>query len=236
MKYALVTGSVKGIGLAIATELIKNDYFVYMHYAHDDKSADAVSFPKDRYHIIKADLSDTAAVATIANTIKNDKISLDCLVLNAGTTCRESFNDIDYDGWNAVMNVNVNSSFFICQKLYPHIIDSGCIVFIGSDMGIYPHAVSNAYSVSKAASHMLAQTLVKNFAERNIRINTISPGFIDTDWQKDKPQWLRESIESKIALKRFGTPEEVADACLFIIENNYVNGSILQIDGGYNYE
>jgi 3-oxoacyl-[acyl-carrier protein] reductase len=236
VRYALVTGSTKGIGLAIASELVSRGYFIYMHYANDDKSAQSLKIPNDKYKIIKTDLSSPAGATVIAEHIISDGIRLDCVVLNAGMTCRKPFGETSYDEWNAVMNVNVSSSFLLCQKLYSHIVESGSIVLVGSDMGIHPHAVSGVYSVSKAASHMLARSLVKDFAKRRIRVNAIAPGFIDTEWQKEKPQELREKITRKIALKRFGTPEEVANACMFIVENSYMNGAVLQIDGGYDFE
>jgi len=236
MKYALVTGATTGMGLAITKELISRGYFVYIHYLEELSINDAVTLPPDKYKLIEADFSTPEGVRILAEQIVNDRIKLDCVILNAGTTCRKDFGEIDYNDWNAVMNVNVNSPFLICQDLAPVIKDSGSIIFIGSSMGIHPHANASVYSVSKAATHMLAQSLVKHFAERKIRVNAIAPGFIDTEWQKDKPQWLREKIESKIALKRFGTPQEVADACMFLIENTYMNGSVLQIDGGYDFE
>jgi len=236
MKYALVTGSTKGIGLAISEKLIETDYFVFMNYAHDDSAADAINLPKDMHRIIKADLSTPEGADALAEIIQSEKVALDCIVLNAGATCRKSFGEITYDDWNVVMNTNVNIPFLICQKLYPIITDNGSIIFIGSDMGIYPHAASNVYSVSKAAAHMLAKSLVKEMAEKKIRVNVLAPGFIDTQWQKEKPQWLREKIEKKIALKRFGTAEDVADACLSLLEITYINGTILQVDGGYCYE
>jgi len=236
MKHALVTGSIKGIGLAIAKELIKRDYFVYMHYLDELSLADAATIAPDRYKLIKADLSNPEGADILTEQIISDGVKLDCVILNAGTTCRNDFGEIDYNDLNTVMNVNVNIPFLICQSLKPIIKDSGSIVFIGSSMGIHPHATASVYSVSKAAVHMLAQSLVKHFKDKNIRINAIAPGFIDTEWQKEKPQWLREKIENKIALGRFGTPEEIADACMFLIENTYMNGSILKIDGGYNFE
>ena len=237
MKHALVTGSTKGIGLAIASKLLDKGYYVYMNYAADDAAANALEMPQGRSRVIKADLSTTAGAGTLTDFILSENLgTIDCLVLNAGATCREPFGKIGYDDWNAVMNANVNIPFLICQKLYPIIADFGSVVFIGSDMGVYPHSVSSAYSVSKAASHMLGRSLVKEFAERGIRVNTLAPGFIDTSWQREKPRWLREKIEEKIALKRFGTPEEVADACMFLIENSYINGVVLQVDGGYSFE
>jgi len=235
MKRALVTGSTKGIGLSISARLIACGYFVYMNYAHDDSTAAKIDFPADKHKIIKADLSIKNGADILITALSND-ITIDCLVLNAGTTCRKPFEKIDYDDINEVMNTNVNIPFLICRKLYPHMVNHGSIIFIGSDMGIYPHAKSPVYSVSKAAAHMLAQSLVKEFAEKCVRINTISPGFIDTEWQQEKPEWLREKIENKIALKRFGKPEEVADACMFLIENTYTNGAVIQVNGGYNME
>jgi len=231
-KCALVTGSTKGIGLAISKKLADKGYFVYTNSRDDDTAS--TELDTGNHCIIKADLSTPYGAEYLTEFIRNRAAPLDCVVLNAGTTCRKDFGEIEYDDWNKVMNTNVNIPFLICQSLFPVIADFGSIVFIGSDMGIYPHSVSTAYSVSKSATHMLAQSLVKECADRNIRVNAIAPGFIDTQWQKEKPDWLREKIEQKIALKRFGTPEEIADACMFLIENTYINGSIVQVDGGYN--
>ncbi|MCL2627877.1 MAG: SDR family oxidoreductase [Oscillospiraceae bacterium] len=236
MKYALVTGATTGMGLAIAKELISKGYFVYMHYIEELSIVDTVTLAPDIYKLIETDFSYPESADILVRQIIEDGVKLDCVVLNAGTTCRKDFGEINYDDWNAVMNVNVNSPFLICQSLAPVIKDFGSIIFIGSSMGIHPHASVSVYSVSKAATHMLAKSLVKHFADRKIRVNAVAPGFIDTQWQKDKPQWHIEKIESKIALGRFGTPEEIVDACMFLLNNTYMNGSVLQIDGGYDFE
>jgi len=236
MKYAVVTGSTKGIGLAISKKLIESNYFVFMNYAFNDNAADIIDLQKDMHKIIKADLSTTDGADKLTKMILSERIELDCVVFNAGATCRKPFGEITYEEWNAVMNANVNIPFLICQKLHSIIKVNSSIIFIGSDMGIYPHATSCAYSVSKAATHMLAKSLVKEMAEKRIRVNALAPGFIDTEWQKIKPQWQRKKIEEKTALKRFGAPGEVADACLCLIENNYINGAVLQVDGGYCFE
>ena len=237
MKYALVTGSTKGIGYAISAKLIENGFFVYMNYANDDTAASSIRLDSDKYSIIKADLSSFSGIEALSGALfKQDNLSLDCIVLNAGTTCRNPFGKIGYDDWTNVINANITIPFFIVQELSQSIVDNGNIIFIGSDMGIYPHSVSVPYSVSKAATHMMALSLVKEFASHKIRVNAISPGFIDTQWQKEKPLWLKEKIADKIALRRFGTPEEVACLCMSVIENSYINGSVLSIDGGYNME
>jgi 3-oxoacyl-[acyl-carrier protein] reductase len=235
MKRALVTGSTKGIGYAISARLIEKGYFVYMNYAHDRETAEAVGFEKERYRVIQADLSVCAGVECLAEALKEGE-RLDCLVLNVGATCREAFGDMPYAEWLRVMDTNVNIPFLLVQELCGKIADEGAVLFVGSDMAIYPHAVSIPYGVSKAAVHMLARNLVKVLAPRRIRVNVVAPGFIDTEWQREKPPWLREKIEGKIALKRFGRPEEVAEACMCLIENPYINGAMLCVDGGYDYE
>ena len=226
MKYALVTGSTRGIGHAIANRLEENGYSVF----RNGRSAD------DGPQFIQADLSTLDGVNILADAVLGKVPMLDCVVLNAGATCRKGFLEIGYSDWQSVMDTNVNMQFFLIQRLFTRITDGGSVVLISSAMSLKPHATSVPYGVSKAAVNMLAQCMVKEFAPRRIRINVVCPGFIDTEWQKEKPGWLREKIESKTALKRFGTPEEIADACLGLIENSYINGNILQVDGGYDFE
>jgi 3-oxoacyl-[acyl-carrier protein] reductase len=103
-------------------------------------------------------------------------------------------------------------------------------------MGIYPHGTSLAYGVSKAAVHALAVNLVKCFEGTGTTVNAIAPGFVETQWQKDKPDQIRKNICAKTALNRFASVEEVADAVRFCIKNQFVNGSIIEVSGGYNYK
>ena len=110
------------------------------------------------------------------------------------------------------------------------------VLITGSAMGIHPHSISVSYGVSKAAVHSLVKNLVKCLASTELRINAIAPGFVETEWQKEKPEWIKEKIKSKIALKRFCTTEEVGRLAMNIIENEYLNGEIIQFDGGYNFE
>ena len=100
-------------------------------------------------------------------------------------------------------------------------------------MASVPHAVSVSYGVSKAALSSLSSNLVKFLAPEGIRINTVEPGFVDTPWQKGKPEEQRLRIEAKTALGRFAKPEEVADICLATLKNTYLTGSIIPVSGGY---
>lgn len=241
MNIVLVTGGTKGIGKAIVLKYLHQGCYAIITYSSDDETAELfqreldVNY-KDKYEIIKADLSKIEEVKIMCNIIRCKYRKINYLILNAGATNRNSFSDMTIDEWNYVINVNLTMPFFIVQSLVDCIINGGSILFIGSVMGIYPHAISIPYAVSKAGVHMLSRQLVKHLAPYKITVNTIAPGFVDTPWQKSKPLEQRIRIENKIALKRFALPEEIAQLCWDISQNAYINGSLLEIDGGYCYE
>ena len=230
MKNVLVTGSTKGIGLAIARKFCKSGY-----HAFTNGRGNTSMLSSSNMTYIQADVSTLDGVSILTSSVVKEVNLLDVLILNAGATCRKSLVDIEYKDWQHVMDTNVNMPFFIVQQLKDYISEYGSIIFISSSLSLWPHAISLPYGVSKAAINMMAKSLVKEFAEKKIRVNVICPGFIDTEWQKEKSPSLRAKIEDKIALGRFGTPEEVADMCLSVVQNKYVNGSILSIDGGYDF-
>lgn len=241
MNIVLVTGGTKGIGKAIVLKYLHQGCYAIITYSSDDETAELfqreldVNY-KDKYEIIKADLSKIEEVKIMCNIIRCKYRKIDYLILNAGATNRNSFSDMTIDEWNYVINVNLTMPFFIVQSLVDCIIKGGSILFIGAVMGIYPHAISIPYAVSKAGVHMLSRQLVKHLAPYKITVNTIAPGFVDTPWQKSKPLEQRIRIENKIALKRFALPEEITQLCWDISQNAYINGSLLEIDGGYCYE
>jgi len=241
MNIVLVTGGTKGIGKAIVLKYLHQGCYAIITYSSDDETAELfqreldVNY-KDKYEIIKADLSKIEEVKIMCNIIRCKYRKINYLILNAGATNRNSFSDMTIDEWNYVINVNLTMPFFIVQSLVDCIINGGSILFIGAVMGIYPHAISIPYAVSKAGVHMLSRQLVKHLAPYKITVNTIAPGFVDTPWQKSKPLEQRIRIENKIALKRFALPEEIAQLCWDISQNAYINGSLLEIDGGYCYE
>ncbi len=242
MKYAVVTGSTKGIGKAIAEKLIDEGWFVFVNYAHDIVSAEkfekehSVNPGEKQFELIQEDLSNYAAVQHLIEQILKRTDRIDCLVLNAAETDRTPFGEIQAECWEHVLQTNLNAPFFLVQGLRDHIRENGGrIIFIGSICGIYPHAISPAYGVSKAAVHQLAKELVKFFAPKGITVNAVIPSFVDTPWQKSKTENHRKRIEDKLALHRFAQPEEVAQLCWEVINNSYINGANLRIDGGYSY-
>jgi 3-oxoacyl-[acyl-carrier protein] reductase len=240
VKYVLVTSSTSGIGKAIGKLFLQSGYYVFFNYSKNEenriKLEQEISEFKGKYSIIKTDLSKFENINFLYEEVKKVVNVLDCIVLNTGITNRKYFESITVDEWNDVMNTNLNIPFFIVQKFSEMIKDNGSIIFIGAVMGIVSHAVSIPYGVSKAGLHMLARSLVKVFKDRNITVNVVAPGFINTDWQLSKEPDHRKRIENKIALNRFGKPEEVAQVCMSIVENQYINGAIINVDGGYDME
>lgn len=239
MKYALVTGGTKGIGRGIAEMLLGEGYFVVVTYAHDEDAAAVcrniwVKYDS-RFAVVQADQANKADMKKLANDLFGLE-QIDCIVCNAGMTLRKGLKDFTDEEWEMVMQVNLNSSVFLVRDLTDKLSNDGRIVFIGSEMGIYPHGTSLAYGVTKAAVHALARNLMKSFEGTNITVNAIAPGFVETEWQKEKPQNIRENICQKTALGRFATVEEIADAVKFCIHNGFVNGSIIEVSGGYCYK
>lgn len=241
MKYAVVTGATKGIGRSIAETLLANDFYLIGNYAGDDEAAEKFLEGNSNFApqitLIKQDLSSFESACKLSKAVIEITQSIDVLILNSGTTSPVPFGSISEMDWMRVINVNLNAPFFLIQRLSEYIATNrGRIILIGSAMGDHPHAKSIAYGVSKAAVHELARYLVKYFSPMGITVNAVAPGFIDTPWQAGKAPDHRERIERKIALHRFGDAGEVASLCMQIIENQYINGAVLSIDGGYSYQ
>ncbi len=240
MRYAVVTGSTKGIGKAIAEKLLREGWFVFINYAKDDKNAEEFAEThkelKNRFKIIKCELSSYDNAKAFVKEILDNATCIDCLVLNSAVTDKSPFEEITKEKWEYVMNTNVNVPFYITQGLFNNIPkDKGRIIFIGSICGVFPHAQSLAYGVSKAAIHQMVKELVKFFEPKRITVNAVIPSFVKTPWQSTKQPDHRKRIEDKIALHRFATPEEIASLCWEIINNQYINGANIRIDGGYCY-
>lgn len=240
MKNAVVTGGTKGIGLAIVLALLKRGYRVFTNYAHDEKAArvalQAAGALAENLFVSKADQSDKAAMQSFCKHVADHAQQIDCIVCNAGATVRKAAFAITDEDWERVMHITVNAHFYLVRDLSPLLSPAARIVFIGSMMGVLPHGTSLAYGVSKAALHALAKNLVKNFEGTQTTINAIAPGFVETEWQKDKPEEIRQNICRKTALARFASPNEVAQAVLFLIDNPYVNGTVLEVSGGYCFK
>ena len=241
--YAVVTGSTKGIGKEIAKSLLENGYHVIINYANDDEAYQKFlqenAKYKDKINCIKLNLNSYENALSFCEKVKEITDEIKVLVLNCGITEKSEFGKIDKFAWENAMNVNLNCPFYIIQSLKDLLKKcyggGSRIILLSSVMGKYPHSTSLVYNVSKAGVIALSKSLVKYFAEDGITVNSICPGFIETPYHKDRPLESYERINKKIALHRFGTPKEIASVCMEIINNQYINGASIDVNGGYDY-
>ncbi len=238
MKNFVVTGSTKGIGKAIVKAILDryDDSFVFMSYHNDDNAAEICKKEfGNRVDVQKVDMGSYEEVAIYSKYLCKPSGGVDCLILNAGIGYKVPFNELNVEEWERVMRVNVSVPIFMIKELLQSFKKGSSIIMAGSLMGSIPHSGSLAYGVSKAAVHGAVKNLMKFLSPYEIRINAVAPGFTESEWHKGKPDDFFEKISTKIANHRWAKCEEIADAYLFAINNEYINGSIININGGYSY-
>ncbi len=240
-KYVFITGGTKGIGYAIAEKLAKSGYNLILTYNSDEKCAiqaqnSLKEISSSKIEILQADITEKESISKIDSFLDEHDIFLYSIVFNAGITCRTPFEQTTLEEWEQVFFGNLHFPVFLLQRILSRIENGGNVLFTGSLMGMYAHSVSLAYGVTKSGVHALVKNLVKFLQPYNIRVNAVAPGFVDTEWQKNKPAEIRKNIENKIALGRFCSPEELSETYKMLIENKYFNGEIIVMSGGYSYQ
>ena len=231
MKYAIVTGGTSGIGLGVAKMLLSKGYYVFATYV-----GPALSEQLENFEAIETDQSSRKEVYNFISYVKGKVDHIDCIVCNAGMTIRKSFTDTKDEDWDKMMEVAVNSHYIMVREFFPMIPEGSRVLFTGSQMGLNPHATVLAYGVTKAAIHALTKNLVKEFEGTGTTVNAIVPGFVNTPWQKEKPEEIKQNIYRKTAIHRFAEIEEIVEAYRFCIDNPFVNGSLIEVNGGYSYK
>lgn len=231
MKNAIVTGGTSGIGFGVAKMLLNKGYKVYATYIGPDFALEL-----ENYIPIKIDQSQRAEVYGFIDRIKKECETVDCLICNAGMSIRKSFTETTDEDWDNQMEVAVNSHYILIRDLYSLIPHNSRIIFTGSQMALHPHATVLSYGVTKSAVCALAMNLVKEFEGTGTTVNAIIPGFVETPWQKEKPEEIKQNIYKKTAIHRFAKVDEIVDAYRFCIDNPFVNGSMIEVNGGYCYK
>lgn len=239
MKTAIVTGGSSGIGKGVAKMLLEKGYKVFITYAFDPNIEEAkkeLMTISNHVEFFETDQTIRENTYSFISEVKKRTNHVDCIICNAGITRRSSFTETKDDDWDAMMEVAVNSHYIMIRELFPLIPHNSRIVFTGSAMGLYPHGTVLAYGVTKAAVHALVKNLVKEFEGTGTTTNAIAPGFVETPWQLKKPEEIRQNIYKKTAIHRFASVDEIVDAFKFCIDNSFVNGSIIEVTGGYSYK
>lgn len=231
MKYAVVTGGTSGMGLGVAKMLVTKGYYVFTTYVGPEFTEKI-----DNYEAHLVDQTNRNEVYAFINYVKSRTCHLDCIICNAGMSIRKSFTETTDIDWDKQMEVAVNSHYIMVREFFPIIPAGSRIVFTGSQMAVHPHATVLAYGVTKSAVCALSKNLVKEFEGTGTTVNTIVPGFVATPWQNEKPEEIKQSIYNKTAIHRFASIDEVVDAFRFCIDNPFVNGSLIEVNGGYCYK
>lgn len=231
MKFAVVTGGTSGMGLGVAKMLVSKGYYVLTTYVGPEFTEKI-----ENYEAHLVDQTKRNEVYDFINYVKSKTDHLDCLVCNAGMSIRKSFTETTDADWDKQMEVAVNSHYIMVREFFPIIVAGSRILFTGSQMAVHPHATILSYGVTKSAVCALSKNLVKEFEGTGTTVNTIVPGFVATPWQNDKPEVIKQNIYKKTAIHRFATVDEIVDAFRFCIDNPFVNGSQIEVNGGYCYK
>jgi len=237
-KTALITGASRGIGQAIAVKFAANGCFVGINYLSNKKGAEntlkKVKALGGNGILLKGDVSRPEDVKKIVKDfIKNTK-KIDILVNNAGIYNRSYFNDLSFEKWNEVISINLTGCFNVCKEALQYMKSGSKIIFISSQLALKGSTHGADYATSKAGILGLARSLALELADKKINVNAVAPGTIDTDIIASYTKQMRKQRAEEIPLKRLGTADDVANACLFLASelSNYVTGETINVNGG----
>ena len=239
-KVALITGATRGIGKEIALELAKNGFDIAVNYrSMQDDMEDLkkeIESNNVRCEFVGADVANFEQCENMVKETIEKYGKIDVLVNNAGITKDGLIMRMKKEDFEAVIDINLVGTFNVTRNVIPYMIKqkSGRIINVSSVVGVAGNAGQTNYSASKAGVIGFTKSLAKEVASRNILVNAIAPGFIDTDMTKVLSDNVKEGINAQIPLKRMGTPNEVAKVVKFLAseDSSYVTGQVINIDGG----
>lgn len=240
-KTAIITGSSRGIGRAIAILFAESGYNVIINYSKSEKEANELySNLKDKglsVKLFKADVSKKHEANLLINYCIGEFGRIDVLVNNAGISQGKLFTDITDEDWTNMMSINLNGVFYCTQKALQYMIPemSGKIINISSIWGMVGGSYEVHYSTSKAAIIGMTKALAKELGPSNIQVNCIAPGVIQTDMMNNVSDEILNILKEETPLMRLGTPEDIANVALFLADDksNFITGQVISPNGGF---
>lgn len=238
-RVAIVTGGAKGIGKAIVFALARKGVKVVINY--NNSEAQAKSVVDELYAAgyealaVQANVAELDQAQSLVKRTVEHFGRLDIIVNNAGITRDRTFKKLSQEDWHEVINVNLSSVYNTCNSSLPYLLesDNARIINISSVIGQAGGFGQTNYSAAKAGMIGFTKSLAIELAKSNITVNTVCPGFIETDMVSEIPDNVKEQIIAKIPKKRFGTVDEIAKAVLYLCEDGeYITGQQINVNGG----
>lgn len=239
-EIALVTGGSRGIGRACALALAKEGAEVIINYVSNEKAAEQVCEEirslGGTASSLKFDIGNPTETQESLQGLLKEKKLISILVNNAGITCDGLMMRFPVEDWDSVLNTNLRGAFITSQAVIRSMMKErkGSIIHMSSIVGITGNAGQAAYCAAKAGLIGLTKSMAKELASRNIRVNAVAPGYIETDMTHVLTPEQKDGILKSIPLGRVGKPEEIADAVVFLASSrsNYITGQVIPVDGG----
>lgn len=239
-KVAFITGGSRGIGKAIALKYAEEGYNVVINYI--SSKTDVIELKKEfdekgvESLILKSNVSDTDEVDNLVKTAIEKFGRIDVLVNNAGITRDGLLMRMKEEDFDKVIEINLKGTFLVTKVVIPYMMKRkvGNIINLSSVVGVVGNAGQCNYSASKAGIIGFTKSLAKEVASRNIRVNAVAPGFIDTDMTSVLSEEVKKNINLQIPIKRMGNPREIANVVYFLgcEDSSYITGQVINVDGG----
>ena len=231
----LVTGASRGIGREIARSQALKGNIVIANYNKSEEQAQSLQKENENIDIYKADVSKRAEVKSMVEYIIKKYGKIDVLINNAGIAESKLFTEVTDEEWQKIINNNLYSAFCVTQEVLPNMIHNkkGCIINISSVWGMVGASCETIYSITKAGIDGMTKSLAKELGPSNIRVNSIAPGIINTDMNKNIDLEDVEIIKNEIPLERIGNTSDISRCVNWLVNDQYTTGQVISINGGW---